>query len=818
VSEKLPIESALPEVMAALSTHSAALLIAPPGAGKTTRVPLALLDAPWRKDGIILVLEPRRIAARGAALRMAALLGEPLGQRVGLITRFDQQSSGKTRILVVTEGVFTRMVVDDPSLGGIAAILFDEFHERSLDADIGLAFALEAQGALRDGLKLLIMSATLDDARISTVLRDAPVIRSEGRAFPVETRYRGRAPDARIEDEMARAILAAIRAEDGSLLAFLPGQGEIERVARLLEPNLPQDFILAPLYGGLDGAAQDQAIAPAPPGKRKIVLATSIAETSITIEGVRIVVDSGLARVPRYAPDLGLSRLETIRVSRASADQRRGRAGRTAPGIAIRLWDEAQDQGLIAFNRPEILESDLAGFRLDCAAWGILDPKSLPLIDAPPDVALKEAETLLHDLGALDEAGRITPRGKLLRAVPLAPRLAALVLEGARFGMAEEAALIGALISERGVGGASVDLAQRVERALQERGPRASKLRAMAKGWAALATRAVREVKDASLSTGALLVLAFPDRVGKSRGDGAFSLANGRIAALEPSEALATAPFIVAADLTGSAARARITLGARIEKAEIEALFAPLITTEDETRFDATAGALRRRRIRRFKALMLESTTLPILPDDAAASALAEGAAMLGIDRLPWSKAQQQLRHRIAFLRAKDESWPDLSAEALAKTVEDWLAPHLLGKTALAMIDAETLGAALDALVPYALRARLAQEAPTHFIAPTGNSHVIDYEAAQAPLVSLRVQELFGLKTHPAIAGGSLPLTLELLSPAHRPIQITRDLPGFWAGSWADVRADLRGRYPRHPWPEDPAHATPTARAKPRNT
>lgn len=816
----LPIDVVLPDLLRALDGSGKAVLVAPPGAGKTTGVPLALLEAPWRKDGTLLVLEPRRIAARGAAARMASLLGEPLGKRVGLRARFDTRASRETRILVVTEGVFTRMILDDPELSGIAAVLFDEFHERSLDADLGLALALETREALRPDLRLLVMSATLDDRRIATLLGDAPVIASEGRAFPVETRYRGRDPNARIEDQMASAILAAVRGEGGGLLAFLPGQGEIERLARQLgEASLPDDVDLCPLYGALDPARQDAAIRPAAPGRRKIVLATAIAETSLTIEGVRIVVDSGLRRAPRFEPDLGISRLETVRASRASADQRRGRAGRTEPGIAIRLWDEAQDQGLQPFERPEILDTDLSGFRLDCAAWGT-EPAALRLLDPPPPAALREAEKLLADLGALDAAGRITPRGRALRHLPLEPRLAALVLEGARFGLAEDAARMAALIGERGVGGLSNDLADRLSRLERDRAPRAVAIRAMAARWARLAEAEIGADRAAGEAPGigGLIALAFPDRLAKARGNGAFHLANGRIAAVDPADALAGAPYLVVADMTGAAARARITLAATISREEIGRLFAGEIAGDDEVVFDRQAGALRRRRVTRFKALTLDSATLPVEPGEATASVLAEAAAQRGIDRLDWSKAQRQLRDRVGFLRQADPSWPDLSDAALAATTGEWLAPFLTSATSLAAITGEMLGAALDLLLPYALRQRLDREAPTHFLAPTGNAHPIRYEGEGAPFLAIRVQELFGQKQHPAIADGRLKLTLELLSPAHRPIQITRDLPGFWAGSWADVRAEMRGRYPRHSWPDDPASAAPTARAKPRGS
>ena len=819
----LPIAAVLPELLATLARTPMALLVAPPGAGKTTGVPLALLGAPWRADGVILVLEPRRIAARGAASRMADLLGERLGETVGLLTRFETRRSAQTRILVVTEGVFTRMAVDDPELAGVAAVLFDEFHERSLDADFGLALALESAGALRPDLRLLVMSATLDDTRIAALLGNAPVIRSEGRSFPIETRYAGRDSTRRIEEQMAAVIRSATRAEPGSVLAFLPGQGEIERAARLLEEaGLAPDLDITPLYGALDFSKQDAAIRPAAPGRRKIVLATAIAETSITIEGVRIVIDSGLARVPRYEPDLGLSRLETVRVSRASADQRRGRAGRTEPGIAIRLWDEAQDQGLLPFNRPEILEADLTRFRLDCASAGIADPASLPMLDAPPKATLAEAEGLLRGLGALDGDGRLTTKGRALRALPIEPRHAAMVREAALRGQAEEAARIAALISERGLGGPAIDLASRLERFSRERSPKAVQALALAKRWASLAEndamQARAPIPACTLSPGGLLALAFPDRVGRVRGSGLVSLANGRQAALDPADPLARAEYVVAADLTGQAARARITLAAQITRPEIETLLGHAIQTEDITRFEPQAGALRRRRETRLGSLVFESATLPVEANSTNAERLAEAAGQ-GIDRLGWSKAQSQLRARIGFLRAAGENeWPDLSAPALASTAREWLAPFLIGKTSLTQIDAETLGAALDGLIPWSLRSRLDQAAPTHFTAPTGNSHAILYDGDQAPLLAIRVQELFGLKTHPAIAGGKLPLTLELLSPAHRPIQITRDLPRFWAGSWADVRAEMRGRYPRHVWPDDPASAAPTARAKPRGT
>lgn len=817
----LPIDEVLPEIRAALSRTACAILVAPPGAGKTTRVPLALMDEAWAAGGTILVLEPRRIAARGAAMRMAQQLGEPLGKRVGLRTRLESRSSRETRILVVTEGVFTRMILDDPGLEGIAAILFDEFHERSLDSDLGLALALDAQGALRPDLRLLVMSATLDDQRIGAFLDDAPVIRSEGRAFPVETIYRGREADRRIEDQMAAAIRAALATEPGSILAFLPGQGEIEGVRqRLAEGGLPADVDLCPLHGTLEPAQQDAAIKPAAAGRRKVVLATSIAETSITIEGVRVVVDSGLRRAPRYEPDLGIARLETIRISRASADQRRGRAGRTEPGIAIRLWDAAQDQGLLPYDRPEILDADLSGLRLAVADWGA-EPEALRWLDPPPRGARTEAERQLQALGALDPAGAITPQGRLLRRLPLSPRLASLVIEGAAWGAGQEAARLAALLGERGVGGTGIDLAERLRRLPSDRSPRARAVMDMAERWLrTLPGRPQEPLPDDGPPTpGMLLALAFPDRIAKARGNGLFGLANGRQAALDPADPLARAEYLVVADLTGRAAQARITAAAAITRAEIGALFAGRIETLDQVTFDEASGALRRRAVTRLFGLALESRVLPVEPGPAVAAALAAAAVRRGIDRLGWSKAQIQLRDRVGFLRqAEPDLWPDLTEAGLAATVADWLEPFLGRARSLAEIDAALLGEALDALLPYGRRQALDTAAPTHFVAPTGQAHPIRYDGDLAPSLSIRVQELFGLAEHPAIAGGKLPLTLELLSPAHRPIQITRDLPGFWKGSWADVRTEMRGRYPRHVWPEDPARAAPTTRAKPRGT
>jgi ATP-dependent helicase HrpB len=813
----LPIDAALPALRTALADRNAAVLVAPPGAGKTTRVPLVLLRESWTEGNKILILEPRRLAARAAAGRMAATLGEQVGDTVGLRVRFGSRVTKRTRIEVVTEGIFTRLVIDDPSLEGVAAVLFDEFHERSLDADLGLALARDAQLALRPDLKLLVMSATLDGARVAALLGDAPAIESEGRAFPVETRYLGRDPRAPIERQVMEAIERALRAETGSLLVFLPGAGEIRRTESLLKERITDVSIdIVALYGALDAREQDRAISPAPPGRRKVVLATSIAETSLTIEGVRVVIDSGLSRVPRYEPDIGITRLETVRVSRAAADQRRGRAGRVEPGVCYRLWDEPQTASLEAYTRPEILSADLSSFMLDLAQWGASDPGKLAFLDPPPRAALAEAKTLLAALAAIDDAGRITEEGRKLRALPLPPRLARMVVDAAAEGAGELAAGIAAIVTERGLGGDDVDLRHRLDYFRRDRSRRAEDARAMVRRWAEMAGN---NAANSEHAPGSLLALAYPDRIAKNRGggNGSFLLANGRGGNVDPASPLARDLYLAVAELTGAAAASRIVLAAPISLGEIEARFAGKIEEDEVLTFEATSASLRARRIRKLGGLILSERTLPVAPGAEAAKLLAEGVAGLGVARLPWSKAQLQFRDRVNFLRkAEGGEWPDLSDHALAGTAANWLALFLDGKTALSQIGADDLAAALDALIPWNLRKRLDVEAPTHFTAPSGSNVPIDYEKEEGPKLAIRVQELFGLAVHPVIAGGRVPLLIELLSPAHRPVQVTRDLPGFWRGSYKDVRSDLRGRYPKHPWPDDPLTAPATRRAKPR--
>ncbi|HEY8002923.1 MAG TPA: ATP-dependent helicase HrpB [Phenylobacterium sp.] len=815
----LPIHEALPRLKAALAERTAAVLVAPPGAGKTTVVPLELLDEPWVAGGKIIVLEPRRLAARAAAERMAVTLGEPVGRTVGFRVRMQSRVSAATRIEVVTEGVFTRQILADPDLAGVACVVFDEFHERSLDADLGLALARDAQALLREDLRLLVMSATLDGAAVARLLPssegdDAPVIESLGRAFPVETHYLGRDERLRLEDRAVRAVERALAQGTGSLLVFLPGQGEILRTAERLAERIRDPAVeIAPLYGALDPRDQDRAIAPAPSGKRKVVLATSIAETSLTIEGVRVVIDAGLARVPRFDPASGLTRLATVRVSRAAADQRRGRAGRTEPGVCYRLWDEAETRALPAYADPEILDADLSGLALDLARWGAKEANALAFLDPPPAAAFAEARSLLTRLEALTDDGVLTAHGEALSAVPLAPRLAHMVLKAAATGQAGRAARIASLVTERNLGGRDVDLRHRLEAFDRDRGPRARDARALAGRWARATGRGA---KGEPLSDGLLLAFAYPERIARARGPrGEFQLVSGRGAFLEPTDALARETWLAVAELGGGERRDRILLAAPLDEAELMDAFVHQLVTEDRLE-DSGAGRLRAKRLTRLGRLTVRET-VDDNPDPALiAEALAARVRAEGLDLLPWGDGAASLRQRIAFLRAREPSWPDLSDAALIAGLDVWLTPLLTGVRSLAALKPDALEAALRTLIPWDLQRRLDAEAPARWTAPTGNSFAIDYGAQAGPRVDVRVQELYGLAVHPSVAG--VPLTLSLLSPAHRPVQTTQDLPGFWKGSWKDVRADMRGRYPKHPWPEDPANAEPTARAKPRGT
>ncbi|THF57000.1 ATP-dependent helicase HrpB [Ollibium composti] len=859
---ELPVTAALPALLDALVAGSAAVLVASPGAGKTTLVPLALLDAPWLGNGRIVLLEPRRLAARAAARRMAELLGEEVGGTVGYAMRMENRTSARTKILVVTEGVLARMILDDPELPGVSAVLFDEFHERSLDGDFGLALALDVQGALRPDLRLLVMSATLDGARVAKLLSGAPVVESEGRSFPVDIRHRERPPGEPVEDAVAKAIRAALAEESGSVLAFLPGQREIQRTAERLDGRTGADVDVVPLYGQLDGKAQDAAIRPAPPGRRKVVLATAIAETSITIDGVRVVIDSGLSRLPKYEPASGLTRLETVRASKASADQRAGRAGRTQAGVAIRLWRAEQTAALPAFTPPEILEADLSGLVLDCAAFGVADPASLSFLDPPPAPAIAEARGLLRTLDAIDEAGRLTESGAAMRRLALPVRLAHMVAEAARAGAARPAAELAVLLTERGLGGDAVDLERRLMRFRSEKSSRTNAARQLAERLArsALSATGLKEppplipplkgegglargsfpsplrggIRGGGMlpyaeanpsatssrqeaSPGALLLHAWPDRVARARGErGRFVLANGSGAALDGADPLAGAPWLVVADLTGKARDARITGAAAVDEADIRAALSDRIEIVRETAFDRERGAVRVRETERLGAVVLAERMLPAPAGVDADHAILDAVRANGLAILPWNSETEALRNRLGWLhRGLGEPWPDMREPVLLDRIDDWLAPFLTGAATLSAISPGALSSGLLSLVPHDLQRKVDQFAPTHFDAPSGSRVPVRYDR-EAPVLAIRVQELFGLDRHPSIAGGTVPLTLELLSPAHRPIQTTRDLPGFWRGSWADVRADMRGRYPKHVWPENPLAAAPTSRAKPR--
>lgn len=810
----LPVEDVLPQLLAALATRGEAVLVAPPGAGKTTRVAPALLNAAWLAGGKIILLSPRRIAARAAAARMAFERGEPVGATIGYRVRLDSKIGRETRIEVVTEGVFTRMILDDPELRGVAVVVFDEFHERSLEGDLGLALAREAQGALRPDLKLIVTSATLDAARVASLLGDAPVIVSEGRMFPVRHVYRPRDPRARLEDEVAAATRAALAAEPGSALVFLPGVREIERTAEQLRASVTDPSVdIRPLYGAMSPSDQDAAISAPPPGRRKVVLATSIAETSLTIEGVRVVIDSGLARRPKFEPALGLTRLETVRASQASIIQRAGRAGRLEPGVAWRLWSEGETRALPVFDRPEIMDADLSGLALDLAAWGAADPTTMAWLDPPPAPAWKEAIAVLKRIGALAEDGRLTPHGQAVAKLPLPARLAHMVIIAAAEGEALLAARIAMVLTEQGLGGRSTDLRDRLHRFGVERGQRADSARGLADRIARLAGGARGVVNEDQ--AGRVLAVAYPDRIGKAR-QGGFSLVNGRAAMVDEGSPLLKAPYAVIADMAGAAGRSQVILGAPIEFADIEAMFGAQIETRASATIDAATGALRARRVRRLGKLVLSEAPLERLSGADLTQALLDVVADQGLGLLDWDEAARQTRARVQFMRALEgDAWPNWSDEALQSSVNEWLPPALEGISSLKAVNVSR--ALLNAL-DYEQRRQLDAEAPSKFETPAGSSLSVDYESDGGPALEVRLQEMFGQHRHPMIASGRVPLSLRLLSPAHRPVQTTKDLPGFWRGSYAAVRSEMRGRYPKHPWPDDPLTAPPTRRAKPRGS
>ncbi|MDX2238065.1 MAG: ATP-dependent helicase HrpB [Hyphomonadaceae bacterium] len=810
----LPIDAVLPALRAALEDRSAAVLSAAPGAGKSTRTPLALLDAPWARGGKIILLAPRRIAARAAAAQMARLLDEAVGETVGYRVRLDSKIGPRTRIEAVTEGVFTRMIVADPALDGVSAVLLDEFHERSLEGDTALALARDAQQGLRPDLRLIVMSATLDGARVAAALDQAPVIVSEGRTFPLDIRYRPRDAGASVEEACAACIRAALREDDGDLLAFLPGAREIDRVAQMLrDQRLDPALDIHPLYAAVAPEAQDAAIAPAQPGRRKIVLATAIAETSLTIEGVRIVVDCGLARRPRYEPGLGLMRLETVRASQAAVAQRAGRAGRTAPGVCWRLWSEGETRALAPYDRPEILDADLTGLAMTLGGWGLAEPDGLTWLDPPPREAWRAAVETLVRIGARDGDGRLTPYGHSLATRGVDPILAHMIAAAEAEGDGLLAAQAAMLLSEQGLGGRSPDLGARLLAWRRDDGRRARNALNAATRLTAQRDGAVRDDR-----LGLTLARAFPDRIAKARsaGSGEYLMANGRGVNLDPAEPLAQAPYLVVADATGRADRTRVLAAAALDVGAIEAAFGAAIETRIDIRFDEASGAVRARRTRRLGALVLSEGPLDAPPREAIAAALLREAQRRGAAALPWAERDAQVRARVALLRRLEPgAWPDWSDAAIDATMADWLAPALEDAQRWSDLADGRLGDALLQQLTYAQARDLDALAPPRFETPAGGSAAIDYVCEGGPAIDVRVQEMFGLDSHPTIARGRVALLVRLLSPAHRPVQTTRDLPGFWRGSYAAVRADLRGRYPKHPWPDDPLTAPPTRRAKP---
>jgi ATP-dependent helicase HrpB len=799
VQQALPIDDVMPDILRTLVSSSRLVLAAPPGAGKTTRVPLALaglIASPGVIEGRILMLEPRRIAARMAAMRMAATLGEPLGRTIGLTTRFDRKVSKATRIEVITDGLFTRRILSDQELAGVGAVLFDEFHERRLNSDLGLALALDVQSVLREDLRLLIMSATLDTAAVALAY-NAPVIESEGRMYPVETRYLGRSQE-RIEDRMSKIIRQALREEEGSVLAFLPGAGEINRTAEALT-GLGPDVIIAPLYGALSPALQDASVSPAPPGRRKVVLATDIAESALTIEGVRIVIDSGLARVAEEAAGGFASRLTTVRASRASADQRRGRAGRIAPGICYRLWDEATTRGLLAAPTPEILSADLSGLALTLAEWGAKDAAALTWLDPPPEGKLKAARAQLAAHGAFDPGGNLTARGREMSRLPLPPRLAALIVSAT--GPAEKAlaAEIAAMMSEPGMGGDSCDLSLRLERFRTEGSERARALRAQARGWGGSAR------PGGALAP--LLAGAWPDQVARRRSgsEGSYLMASGRAATLPATDPLAKSEWLVIAALAGAAREPRILLA--LSLTEAEALASQAIVTEERATFDPRTGRFTARRLKAIGAIILSEAPLPRPSADMAAAAMLECVEREGFAALGGAEVIEETLSRLRILsEAGLIPVSDQTPESLAASAAHWLAPVLKRLGAVLPGPAE-IRDALTGTLDWPVQEALRRDAPLSLELPSGQFARVDWLDPRAPLVSARAQAFFGLTEHPKIASGRVPVTVELLSPGMKPAATTRDLARFWTGGYRDMARDMRGRYPKHDWPDDPANA-----------
>ena len=801
----LPIDLVLGALLESLRSGSRALLIAPPGAGKTTRVAPALLDQAWC-DGQVLLLVPRRLAARSAAEFMARERGEKPGETIGYATRLDSKVGKSTRVIAMTHGVFLARIQADPELAGVSAVLFDEVHERSLDSDLSLALTLDASAALRPDLRLLPMSATLDSERFARLLGNPPLIESEGKSHPLTLVHEGRDPVQRIEPQIAASIRRALAEYEGSLLGFLPGVAEIERTAEALG-NLPADVVLHRLHGAIEPSAQRSALAPPAPGTRKLVLASAIAETSLTLDDVRIVVDSGLARRPRYDRGAGLTRLVTERASKAAVTQRAGRAARQAPGVAVRLWEEAATASLPAHDPPEILEADLSSLLLTCLLWGEADPERLPFLDVPPAPAVAEARARLSRLGAIDSEGRITSHGRAIAAIPLEPRLAHMLIEARERGFGKSAADAAALLTERGLGGNDPDLEVRLRRWRSDRSPRANAARGLSDRWAG-------DRGGSQEAVGQSIALAFPDRLARRRDSSGehWQSVGGRGFKLDPASPLARNEWLAVGEVAGAASGARILSAAPIQLSEVEQLFADEIEQFSDVRFDPSTGAINATKGRRLGAIRLSSAPDPKPDQQAIEAGLIEAVRRHGLSVLPWPESAVALRQRAAFVAKADSNIADLSDPALLAKLDEWLAPLVAGKRRLDSIDPGSLRHALDALLGYEATRSIDRLAPAHFQSPAGSAHPIDYSAPGGPTVEVRAQALYGLDRHPMVAG--IPLTIAITSPAHRPIQTTRDLPSFWAGSWRDVAKEMRGRYPKHPWPDDPASAPPTLRTK----
>jgi ATP-dependent helicase HrpB len=801
-----PVDDIIPELKAALTTRPSVILVAEPGAGKTTRVPLALLGEAWLHSKRILMLEPRRLAARAAAKRMADTLGEVLGETVGYTVRLERKVSARTRIEVVTEGILTRRLQTDPELSDTGLIIFDEFHERSLDGDLGLTMALDSQRGLRDDLKIMVMSATLDSATLAKHLDDAPVISTTGRMYPVSVTHLDKPSRYTLVEETVKAVLQALREVRGSVLVFLPGEGEIRRVeSALLQAALSPNTDVRPLYGAMALADQDAAIRASPDARRKIVLATTIAETSLTIEGIEAVIDTGLKRSPRFDPASGMTSLETVRVSQASAEQRKGRAGRLGPGRCYRLWPEAETRALAPHDDPEIRVADLAPLVLEIANWGVTTPDGLPWLEVPQAAPFAQAQDLLRQLGALDHANTITAHGKEMVRLPLHPRLAHMVVTAA----SEDAAETAALISERDglPRDASIDIEQRL---LQVRGAARDRIRQAAKQITGLVKL---NKEDVALSHGVLLALAYPDRIAQRRGSNRFRMANGGGAVVPEHDALAKSPFIAVALLDNAQADAKVFLAAALTRAEIDAHFSYLITKTSGVSWNAKAGAVNAAEIVRLGDIVLEERPLRDPDPERVAQAMAQGVAALGLAALPWSEAAQSLRQRIAFLKRTmpDLAWPDFSDAALTVSLRDWLGPYLSGMSRKSDLSRLDLIQILRSMMPQELLARIDKLAPVRMEVPSGGHYRIDYEGDGDPVLRVRLQELFGMQTAPQVADGRARLKIELLSPAGRPVAVTQSLETFWRNAYQDVRKDMRGRYPKHYWPEDPLVAQAVA-------